>query len=354
MNPPREPTLHEVRPPDAPVPPPAVNEPAQPSRGKRRALAGVAAVALVAAGAFAAHAFLARGEVSTDDAQVEADVVAIAARVPGPVAEVLVADNAPVKQGQPLVRLDDADYQVRVRQADAELETARAQAAAAAAQVNGARASVTRSEAEAEKAQLDLRRAEALKAGDAIAADRFDATRIGSETARAGAGANRAQYAAALANVELARARMKAAEAAVEAARLQLSYTVVKAPADGAVSRLGARVGQIVQAGQALGQLVPARTYVVANFKETQTGAIRPGQRVDVEVDAYDGRTLQATVESVSGGTGARFALLPPDNASGNFVKVVERVPVRISWVNPPGDLPLRAGLSAFVTVHTR
>lgn len=357
MAPQVDPELHEVRPvPDAGEDRPA-NEPgaaAVPRRGKRRALLGAAFLALLAAGAFGVHAYLTRGEVSTDDAQVEADVVAIAPRVSGTIAEVLVGDNAPVKQGQPILRLDDADYQVRVRQAEAEVETARAQTAAADAQVGAARASVTRSEAETEKAALDLRRAEELKAGDAIAADRYDATRIGSQTARAGANANRAQYAAALANAELARARAKAAEAALDAARLQLSYTLVKAPADGVLSRYGARPGQIVQAGQNLGQLVPDRSYLVANFKETQTGAIRPGQRVDVEVDAYGGRTLEGTIESVSGGTGARFALLPPDNASGNFVKVVERVPVRIGWVHPPADLPLRAGLSAFVTVHTR
>ncbi|BDG06426.1 HlyD family secretion protein [Anaeromyxobacter oryzae] len=357
MTPPRDPQLHEVRP--EPTEAPVVNEPgaepvAPPRRGKRRVLLVVGVVALLAGAAFGAHGYLTRGEVSTDDAQVEADVVPIAPRVAGTISEVLVADNAPVTLGQPILRLDDADYQVRVRQAQAELETARAQTAAADAQVTGARASVTKSEAEAEKAGLDLRRAEALKAGDAIAAERFDATRIGSETARAGAGANRAQYAAALANAELARARVKAAEAAVDAAKLQLSYTVVKAPAAGVVSRLGARAGQIVQPGQNLGQLVPDRTYVVANFKETQTGGIHRGQKVDVEIDAYGGRKIEGTVDSVSGGTGARFALLPPDNASGNFVKVVERVPVRIAWVNPPADLPLRAGLSAFVTVHTR
>jgi membrane fusion protein (multidrug efflux system) len=252
-----------------------------------------------------------------------------------------------------ILRIDEADYQVKVRQAQAELETARAQIAAADAQVRAARASVSRADAEAEKARLDLQRAQELQQGGAIASERFDASRISNETARAGAGANKAQYAAALANADLARAREKAAQAALDAARLQLSYTVVRAPEDGEISRFSVRAGQIVQPGQVLGQLVPGRTYVVANFKETQTGAIRPGEKVDVEVDAYGGRTIEGRVESVSGGTGARFALLPPDNASGNFVKVVERVPVRIAW-SPPPDLPMRAGLSASVTVHTR
>jgi membrane fusion protein (multidrug efflux system) len=355
MTPP-DPKLHPLSPapahPAEPAPAPAPAAPRRPGR-KRRVLAGVGAIVALALLVFGVRAFLARGDESTDDAFVEADVVPIAPRVGGPVAEVLVADNAPVKKGDVIFRIDDADYQVRVRQAEAELETARAQIAAADAQVRAARASVSRGDAEAEKARLDLQRAQELQKGGAIASERFDASRISNETAQAGAGANKAQYAAALAQAELARARARAAQAALDAARLQLSYTVARAPEDGAISRLSARVGQIVQPGQLVGQLVPSRTYVVANFKETQTGAIRPGQKVEVEVDAYAGRTVEGRVESVSGGTGARFALLPPDNASGNFVKVVERVPVRIAW-SPPADLPMRAGLSATVTVHTR
>lgn len=353
---PADPKLHPVPQPDPASPAAEAQAPAAPARGgrRRRLLAGAGLALALAVGALALRAVLTRGEVGTDDAFVEADVVAVAPRIGGTIAEVLVAENAPVTRGQPILRIDDADYQARTKQAVAELETARAQAAAADAQVRGARATVSRADAEAEKAQLDLRRADELKAGDAIAADRYDATRIAGETARAGASTNRAQYAAALANAALARARVKAAEAALDLARLQLSYTVVTAAGDGVISRLGARAGQIVQPGQVLGQLVPSRSYVVANFKETQTGAIRPGQKVDVELDAYEGRRLEGRVESISGGTGARFALLPPDNASGNFVKVVERVPVRIAWVNPPADLPLRAGLSANVTVHTR
>jgi membrane fusion protein, multidrug efflux system len=348
---PADPKLHPV-PAEAPSEAPAGSAP--PRGRKRRILAAAGAVAALLAAVFGVRVFLSRGDEETDDAFVEADVVTVAPRVGGTIAEVLVAEDAPVKAGDAILRVDDADYLVRVRQAEADLETARAQVAAADAQVRAARASLSRSEAEAEKAQLDLRRADELKAGEAIAAERYDATRISSDQARAGAGANRAQYGAALANVELAAARVKSAQAALDLAKLQLSYTVVRAPRAGSVSRLSARAGQIVQAGQIVGQLVPRETYVVANFKETQTGAIRPGQPVDVRIDAYPGRSLQGRVESLSGGTGARFSLLPPDNASGNFVKVVERVPVRIAWVSAPADLPLRAGLSADVTIHTR
>jgi membrane fusion protein (multidrug efflux system) len=346
--------LHEVPTPGAPEPAAAPAPAASPPATRRRALIVAAGIALLAVGGFTARAWLTRGEVSTDDAQIDADVVALAPRVGGTVAEVLVAEDAHVTAGQPLFRIDDADFQARVRQAEADLATARAQVAAAQAQAGAAQAGLTRSEAEAEHAQADLRRAEELRQGDAIAAQAYDATRIQNRTAQAGTGANRAQYAAALANAELARARVQAAEAALDLAKLQAAYTLVRAPVRGTLSRFAARVGQMVQAGQNVGQLVPDETYLVANFKETQTGALRPGQTVDVTVDAYPDRVLHGRVESLSAGTGARFALLPPDNASGNFVKVVERVPVRIAWVDPPPDVALRAGLSAYATVHTR
>ncbi|MGC3998447.1 MAG: HlyD family secretion protein [Anaeromyxobacter sp.] len=353
MTPPVNPSSSPVH----PVPPVAAeprNEPTAPPRRRRFAVWGVLLALAVAAGLSGHRLWATRFDENTDDAQVEADVVAIAPRVGGRIAEVLVAEDAEVKAGQPVLRLDDADQAVKVRQAEAELATARAQASVARAQVTAARSSVTKAEAEAEKAALDLRRAQALKQGDAIADERFDATRIQDQAASAGAGTNRAQYAAALASVELADARVKAAQAALDAAHLQLGYTLVRAPADGQLSRFAARVGQLVQAGQTLGQLVPDQVYVVANFKETQTGTIRPGQPVDLTVDAYGDRVLHGRVQSLSGGTGARFALLPPDNASGNFVKVVERVPVRVALDAPPTDMPLRAGLSADVTVHTR
>lgn len=146
---------------------------------------------------------------------------------------------------------------------------------------------------------------------------------------------------------------MRSAQASVRLAQLQLSYTNVTAPEDGVVSKLGAHEGQIIQVGQPLVELVPFQTYLIANFKETQSGRMRPGQRAKIKLDAYPGSTFEARVESLSGGTGARFALIPADNASGNFVKVVQRVPVRLAWVKPP-DVPLAAGFSADVTVYTK
>jgi membrane fusion protein (multidrug efflux system) len=161
-----------------------------------------------------------------------------------------------------------------------------------------------------------------------------------------------AQLAAAKANADLAHARADGARAALDLAKLQLSYTKITSPGDGLASKLSVHAGQFVAVGQPVIELVPTTTYVIANFKETQIGRMRPGERAQIEVDAFPHRKFEGRVESLSGGTGSSFSLLPADNASGNFVKVVQRVPVRIAWVNPPSDVVLRAGLSVDATVY--
>ena len=389
---------------------------APPRRSGRRGFlvfGGVLGAVLVGLGGYLVAT---RGQESTDDAQIEADVVPLAARVAGPVLRVLVADNAQVHKGDVLVELDARDSAARVKQAEAELESAQAQAQAAdaqvtvseagarggfssaralvstssaavssaAAQVAVARAAVSRAEAEARHATLELERQRTLVEAKAVPQKSLDDARSANESAQAALSGAQAQLAAAeegrrvaqgrvaeaqgnldqsapidakmaaaRANAALAHARVKAAEGALELARLQLDYTHIRAPEDGQISRLSVHAGQLLVGGQAVGQLVPPQTYVVANFKETQVGHMHPGQRVTVKVDAFDGERLEGRVESLSGGTGGRFSLLPADNASGNFVKVVQRVPVRIVWVKPPEALGLRAGLSAEVTVHT-
>jgi membrane fusion protein (multidrug efflux system) len=353
---------------------------------------------------------------STDDAQVEADVVPIAARVNGQIAKRLVEDNQRVKKGDVLIQIDDADFTARVRQAEAELDTARAQAAAADAQVQVveasakgglqtarasfsgssmgvanaeaqlavARAGLERSKAEAHKGELDLQRTKQLVAGNALPRERLDNAQVAYDASQAALAQAQAQVAAASemrrlastrvdeargrldqstpiaaqiasarASADLAHARIKVAEAMLELARLQLSYTKVIASEDGLVTKLTVQPGQMIQIGQPLAALVPDRTYVVANFKETQVGRMRPGQLARMKIDAFPGVEIEGKVESISGGTGARFSMLPPDNASGNFVKVVQRVPVRIAWSKRP-DLPLQAGLSTDVTVFVR
>jgi membrane fusion protein (multidrug efflux system) len=343
---------------------------------------------------------------STDDAQVEADVVPIAARVSGQIARRLVEDNQRVKKGDILVQIDDADFAARSKQAEAELETARAQAAAADAQVHvveasakgglqsarasfsgssmgvanaeaqlaAAKAALERAKAEARKGEMDLQRTKQLVAGNALPRERLDNAQVAYDASQAALAQAQAQVAAAAemrqlagthvdeargrldqstpiaaqigsakANADLARAHIKVAEAALDLARLQLGYTKIVASEDGLVTKLSVQAGQMIQVGQPLAELVPDRTYVVANFKETQVGRMRPGQTARVRIDAFPGVEIEARVDSVSGGTGARFSLLPPDNASGNFVKVVQRIPVRIAWLRRP-EVPLQAG----------
>ncbi|MGC4083517.1 MAG: HlyD family secretion protein [Vicinamibacterales bacterium] len=386
--------------------------PAPPSRG-RRAFLVLLTLLVVVVGGIAAYSFATANRENTDDAVVEADVVAVTSRVPGLVSRVLVQDNQMVKKGDVLLEIDSADLSARVAQARAELETATAQAAGAHAQepvvaasargglqsaqaqlaastaavqtadaqIAVAQAAVVRAQAEVDKADRDLTRAKELVASDAIARQQLDAAQLASDAAHAALRQAQANVTAAQESkrsaesrvvdararvsqtapvpeqiqtaqsaASLADARVKAAEAALQLAELQLSYTKVLAPNDGLVSQLSARSGAMIASGQPLAQLVPVGTYLVANFKETQIDRMRPGDRAEVKIDAYPGRTFEATVESLSGGTGSRFSLIPPDNASGNFVKVVQRVPVRLSWSAPP-DAPMKAGLSADVTV---
>lgn len=392
----------------------AVREESSPTRSRgARAFLVLGALFVVVVGSIAGYAYATAGQEATDDAIVEADVVAVTPRVSGAIAEVLVGDNQAVRKGEVVVRLDNADLHARLAQARADLQTAQAQAAGARAQVlvvaatargqlqsaragvstsaaavltadaqiAAARAGQARAQAEVDKANRDLVRAKELVAVDAIARQQLDASQMAADAAQAAvrqADANVTaaeeakrtaegrvaeaearvaqttpvipQIDAAQSATSLADARVAAAEAAVRLVELQLSYTNVTSPADGLVTQLSARQGALIQVGQPLAQLVPAATYLVANFKETQIDAMRPGHRAEVRIDAYPGRTFDAQVESLAGGTGSRFSLIPADNASGNFVKVVQRVPVRLAWRTPP-DVPLKAGLSARITV---
>jgi membrane fusion protein (multidrug efflux system) len=372
-----------------------------------------AAVALVLI-AIGLYVLITAGEEETDDAQVAADVVPVGARVPGQVLRVAIVENQEVAADQVIAELDPADHKARLEQAQAELASAQAQAQASDAQVQiaqassrgglasaqaaysaaareastsdaqvaAARADVARARAQAQLADVDLRRMKALAADGAIPRQQLDntvaaqasaqaalrqaeaqlrATMSGSRAAesRVGEAQGRVsqqstvvpQIAVAQANAALAHARVRQNRAAAELARLQLAYTTIRAPTAGRASRLQVHKGQQVLAGQPIIQLVPLQTYVIANFKETEIGRMREGQAARIEVDAFKGRKLSGRVQSLSGGTGATFALIPPENATGNFVKVVQRVPVRIEWVDLPADLHMRAGLSVTVTV---
>jgi membrane fusion protein (multidrug efflux system) len=292
-----------------------------------------------------------RGQERTDNAQIDADVVPIAARTDGQVVTMLVQDNQRVKKGDPILKMDDSDRVTKVSQAEGELIVAKAQLDAAGNQEKVAGAALDRALADAKRAEQDLGRMQQLRDAGAGTQERLDDVQATSDMARATAAQAKATVAAARAQSASARGRVQTTEAALALAKTQLAYTTVAAPADGVVSNLSAHEGQIISPGQPIGELIPTEIYVVANFKETQVGDMRPGDRAEIKVDAFKGRTFEGEVESVSGGTGARFSMLPPDNASGNFVKVVQRVPVRIRWLSPPDGLLLQAGLSAEVRV---
>jgi membrane fusion protein (multidrug efflux system) len=384
-------------------------------KSPRRPWLILAAVAVLAIGLYGIIEWWSRSKESTDDAQVDADVVNVSARVGGQILKVHVGDNQQVHKGQLLIELDPADRLAKDKQAAAELAAARARASAADArvgiveatsrgglkearaellgsassvtsadaQVASAKALVAQREAEASQGDSEYGRAEALAAEKAIAPAQRDAARSAALSARAAVAQAKAQLtaaedmkrtaqariaqsearveqsapvdaqlASARAQAELEHANVDAAVAALDVANLELSYTRIEAPADGTLSRLAVREGQLVQAGQPIVVIVPDKTYVVANFKETQVGKMHPGQRVEISVDAFPGQMFTGTVESTSPGTGARFSLLAPDNASGNFVKVVQRMPVKIAWTHLPSDVRLAAGLSADVTVE--
>jgi membrane fusion protein (multidrug efflux system) len=381
-------------------------------RGKRAYLI-LTAVAAVVALAWFGHRWYTAGKQSTDDAQVEADVVPISSSVAGTVLVARVVDNQAVKKGDVLFEIDPAHLDVEVARTEAELEAAKAQLAVAEAQasvvkssssggfssakaaltgasasvrgaadtIRAAEAAVTRARADLANAQSELDRVQGLFKKEAVTKQELDRSTHARDIAQAALQAATAQLdaardqrnlaqarvseaegrvaqsapvdqqvAAAQAASQLASARVKAAEAAVARAKLDRANATVTAPSDGVVSKLGAHAGQSVNMGQPLLMLVPNETYVIANFKENQIGGMRPGDKVDIELDAFEG-DFSGVVEALSPATGSRFSMIPPDNATGNFVKVVQRVPVKIRWASPP-KVAVRPGLSAEVTVH--
>ena len=314
--------------------------------------------------------------VTTDNAQVDGHITVISPRISGFVARVLVDDNQHVKAGDTLVVLDDRDTKVRLQQAEADLRTAQAsvntggragqaesQLQATRAEAASAEASVAAADAAYRRASADLERYRGLAAKQIISAQQLDAAQEAEESARANLQAARKQAAAANSQISAsgaalrgADARLASAEAAAANARLQESYSFLIAPVDGIVARRSAEPGALVQPGQNLLSIVPDRlVWVTANLKETQLTDVKIGNPVEFTVDAYPDRTFHGKVESLSPATGARFALLPPDNATGNFTKVVQRLPVRIRVEQPDsGPTLLRPGMSVEVTIATR
>jgi len=327
--------------------PPAEAETAKPksSRGRVFLIMGVILLALVGFGA--RRWIFGLSHVSTDNAQVDGHIIPILPKVGGFVTEVRVDENNQVKQGDTLVVLDDRDYRVRLAQADADLGVALA-AVSNKTRVGQAEAQVAQAQANAEKAHADLERIKPLAEQEIVSKQQLDAA----ETAARGADAALASAQAALVGAD---ARVAAARAARDQAALNLSYTHITAPKSGVVSKKSVEVGQLVQAGQPLMSVVPLEdVWLTANLKETEVSDVKPGEPVEFTVDAYPGLHFRGHVESLSPATGARFSLLPPDNATGNFTKVVQRLPVRVRPDKVDPAHPLRPGMSVVVTIKTK
>lgn len=351
-------------------------------RGARRVLL-VCGLALGGAGLTAACVwYWERASVEqSEDAYVRAEITVISPKVQGYVSALPIADNEEVKAGQILVRIDDADFRARVAQAEANVAAAQAgieaqQAAIAnldsqtAQQRNmiaQAEAAVLSAEAEVERAQLDYTRYETLVKLSAAPRQRLEAATA--DLSKAAAALTGAKAAAAAergkldvlassrkqaeAGLQQARASLGQAEASQTLARIDLANTVLRAPVDGVVGARSVRLGALVQPGTQLLSIVPLdRVWIVANFKETQVARMRPGQAVTIRADSFPGVAVPGHIDSFSPASGAQFALLPPDNATGNFVKVVQRIPVKIA-VDLGGPLQgrLRPGMSASVDI---
>ena len=306
----------------------------------------LAAIVAVAVGGFVAWRH-AQG-VSTDDAFVRADIVQVPAEVAGRVVEVIAKENAHVAKGDVLLRLDATEYELKVAQAKAALASAEADARRAQEASEASRSDIQSAQLRLKDARREANLQTELASGGASVQSSVDHANSTATVAAQSVSTAQAGLDANLAGLEAAQARVPAAQAALALAERDLALAEIRAPQDGTTSRIELQAGELVQRGQPLVAIVADERYVVANFKETDLDRIAVGAPVKIEVDAYPDLDLEGTVESVSPGTGAVFSLLPPDNATGNFIKVVQRVPVRISL---DGNTSIPAGLSATVKI---
>jgi membrane fusion protein, multidrug efflux system len=354
----------------APVAAPAAA--AAPKSGKRRVLLmGVGLVLALAAAAYGVnYVLVGRFMVGTDDAYVRANNTTLGARVSGHIAAILPGDNVAVHAGDVIFRIDDGDYRIAVDAARTKIATQQAtidrigrQVAALQSAVEQARAQLASADAASNRAQLDFDRQQSLSTKGFASRATFEVSQASRDQGTAGVAAAQAAFEAARDNVEVtkaqqneARAQLAELQTSLAKAERDLDFTSVRAPIDGVFSNRLVNTGDFIQAGQRLGNVVPLDdVYIDANFKETQLRRLKPGQPVSISVDADSSREIEGTVESLSPAAGQVFTLLPPDNATGNFTKVVQRVPVR---VRVPAAVArenmLRAGMSVYVRVNTK
>jgi membrane fusion protein, multidrug efflux system len=351
--------------------------PAQPRVSLRRAfnrralIAGAIVVALGAGSAFGVHWWLTgRYLVSTDDAYVRAHNTTLASKISGYVASIPIEDNTAVRAGDVIATIDDGDYRLAADAARDKAATQRAtvdrigrQIVAQGASIDQAKAEMVSAEAGSKKMQLEYQRQKFLAAQTFASQQQLEQAEANRDQSAAAVTSAQAVVDAAEANLDVLKAQQQEAErtfdelqTALAKAERDLSFTIIRAPVDGVFSNRGVQTGDYVQTGQRVGSLVPLDdVYVEANFKETQLSYLRPGQPVSISVDALPEDAIDGTVESLSPASGAVFSLLPPDNATGNFTKIVQRLPVRIEV--PAGvaaQRVLRPGMSVVVSVNTK
>ncbi|HUO77531.1 MAG TPA: HlyD family secretion protein [Thermodesulfovibrionales bacterium] len=360
-------------------------ETAQPSRRnhKRNIMAGIVFAFMAIIGVIAVYFYIQYKSIhiTTDDAYVDGNIHTIASRVSGTVIKILVNDNQFVKKGDILLELDPADYEVRVNEAlsglnaenaripeiDAKIEAARKQVAEMNAMVQTAKANREVQEANLAQTEIDIRRAETLYKKDAFSKERYEKATTAHKVALAQVKASAEQVKQAETALETQKALVKQAEASrasqlsvikqkkavLETAQLNYGYTGIYAPTDGYVSKKEVELGNRIKEGQPLMAVVPlSDIYVTANYKETQLEKVKPGQKVEIKIDTYPGKTFKGKVDSIMAGTGAVFSLFPPENATGNYVKVVQRIPVKIVLdSNTDPEHVLRIGMSVEPTV---
>jgi membrane fusion protein (multidrug efflux system) len=337
-----------------------------------RAALGLVAVLALGFGAYYAHYWWTEGRylVRTDDAYVGARNATLSPKISGYIVDIAVDDNAQVKTGDVIARIDDGDYRLAVQTAHDQVAVQEAtvarlgkQIAAQRAGVDQARAQVVSAKAAATRADLELKRQQDLATRQINSRQQIEQAQANHDQAVASVQAAEAALEAAGANVDVLKAQQVEAvrtleqfKTAVAKAERDLSFTVIRAPFDGVVGNRAIQVGDYVQPTQRLASLVPlGAIYIDANFKETQVAGLRPGQPVSITVDALPGRTIDGRVASVAPASGSVFSLLPPDNATGNFTKIVQRLPVRILVPEDIADQEiLRPGMSVVVGVNTR
>jgi membrane fusion protein (multidrug efflux system) len=346
------------------------DKPAAPPKGRLRrhpfaSLFGALALAVLAAFGYLYYDYTARFE-QTDDAFIAARQFSIAPKVSGYITDVPVTDNQHVKAGDVIAQIDQRDYRIALAQADAQVKAADASIQNIDAQIEVQQAQIVASQAQVDQAQASLvfaqqqaqRYQDLARTGSGTVQNeqQYDSQlrqqQAGLTSAQAALKVAQRQLSSLKAQRESATANLAQAEAQRDQAALNLSYTTVTAAQAGRIVNLGAAKGQFAAQGTALTQFVPDDIWVTANFKETQLDHMRPGQPVTLRIDAYPEREIRGHVDSVQSGSGPAFSLLPPENATGNYVKIVQRVPVKVVMDNPPDDVALGPGMSVVPTVR--